>query len=148
MGVFAILFAISSPQIFSIKERINITTTLNTLLSDFRQQQLKSMSGSSESQGSIPDMHGVYIESNGYVLFTGSTFNQNSNFNRRVEISAPLEFQSIHLPFSQIVFASRSGEIVNYDANNNSFSIANTVTNQIYSVEFNSLGVITQVSAL
>lgn len=148
IGIFATLFAIASPNIFKIKDRADLSTTMTMFISDFKQQQLKAMSGSSDPTEILGNSYGLHIEANKYVLFKGSEYNPEQASNIYITVNPPLEFNPVLLPSSQIIFASGSGEVVLFNQNNNNVTLKNTITNEGRKVQFNRFGVITEVSSL
>lgn len=133
MGVIAILFSLSAPQLFRLRDRNSLQTTSTQLLSLIRQQQLKSMNS--------PNEYGIYFEQSKYTLFDGTTYSAIDPTNSETILDYPLQFTLIQFPSSQLVFASGSGEIVSFDPNNHSFILEETLNNDQTTVQFNSLGV-------
>lgn len=133
MGVIAMLFSLSVPQLFRLRDRNTLQTSTTKLISLMRQQQLQSMNS--------PFPHGVYFEQSKYTLFSGYSYLAGDTQNTVVSLDYPLEFTLIRFPSSQVVFASGSGEIASFDPNNSSVVLEDVLNNDRRSVQFNSLGV-------
>lgn len=107
MAIFAIIASFSvinlvKPQISSA---LNSTTT--TLISDLKEQQIKSMVGDSEGTASS-QRHGIRFETDRYILYRGN-YSPSESSNFTVNLDPSLRFSS--LPSGQeVTFAKRSGE--------------------------------------
>lgn len=137
MGIAILLFLLVSMNLLDAKTGTAITTTTDTLISDLKLQQTKAMIGDTEGRG-LPDAYGVYITGDKYVLFHGTTYvpSDPENFT----INADAVAFSTSFPNATIVFATKSGEIVNFSSGSNQVSIkdANTTTQKV--LELNKLG--------
>jgi len=137
MGVIAILFSLSVPQLFRLRDRNSLQTSLTTIVSLIRQQQLKAMNS--------PNLFGIHFSQSQYVLFKGETYSESDPTNTITTLDYPIQLSLVRFPSSQIVFASGSGEIVSFDPNNHSFIMEDTENHDLRLVEFNSLGVPTYI---
>lgn len=137
MGVIAMLFSLSVPQLFRLRDRNTLQTSMTKLVSLIRQQQLQAMNS--------PAPYGVYFEQSKYTLFTGYAYVVDDPKNTVTTLDYPLEFTLIRFPSSQVVFASGSGEIMSYDPNNSSLDLEDILNHDKRSVQFNSLGVPTRI---
>ncbi|MFH0772743.1 MAG: type II secretion system protein [bacterium] len=133
MGIIAILFSLSAPQLFRLRDRNTLQTSSTKLISLIRQQQINAMNS--------PKLYGVYFEQSKYTLFTGSTYSSIDPTNTINTLDYPLQFTSIQFPFSQIIFSTGSGEIVSFDSNNHSFILEDVLNHDQTTVQFNALGV-------
>lgn len=133
IGIIAILFSLSVPQLFRMRDHNTLQTSSTTLISLIRQQQLNAMNS--------PNQYGIHFEQSRYVLFTGLSYSSDDPFNSSNTLDYPLQFVDINLPSSELVFASGSGEIVSFDPNNHSFVLKDTLNNNQKTVQFNLLGV-------
>lgn len=133
MGVIAILFSLSVPQLFRLRDRNTLQTSATQLISLIRQQQLLAMNA--------PAPYGIYFEQSKYVLFTGTSYSSLDPKNTITVVDYPLQFTLIQFPSSQMIFASGSGEIVGYDSNNHSIVLEETIHHDKRTIQFNSLGI-------
>lgn len=139
MGVVSILFSIATTDLFHIHYRTNLANSVTACIADIRQQQLQAMTGSTNGEG-LGDNYGVYITAHQYTLFKG-VYSPSDPSNRTIVLEYPIEFTAVLLPASTILFASGSGTVVDYDENQDSFGLLNTVNGERKTVEFNVSGV-------
>jgi len=137
MGIIAILFALSVPQLFRLRDRNNLQSATTTIISLFRQQQFNAMNS--------PKLYGVHLEQTGYTRFTGSEYSNLNSTNTTVTLDHPIEIINIHIPSSTLIFASGSGDLVGYDAAQNYFMLGDTVNSEQHTIQFNTLGVPTVI---
>ena len=143
IGILAIVASFSFSYSLTSQRHATQDTTMDTLISDIKQQQLKAMLKDTEGRATS-DSYGVYFEQNRYTLFHGATFtSQPENF--VVDLTTAEQFSAINLPSSQIVFAPGSGEVSNFSAGQQTFILRNTQTNQQKTVTINQVGSITQI---
>jgi len=134
MGIIAILFSLSVPQLFRLQDRTTLRSATVTLISHMRQQQSNAMNSSS--------LYGIFFEQGRYILFTGSHYTSSApELNTVVSLDYPVAFSQILFPTSEVVFASGSGEIVDYDTINHSVALQDSINNQEKKIEFNAFGV-------
>ncbi len=133
MGIIAILFSLSVPQLFRLQNRNNLQNAQTKLLSLIRQQQLLAMNS--------PAAYGVYFFQSGYTQFSGVSYSESDIKNNITSLDYPTQFSQIDFPTSSIVFASGSGEIVGFDASHHSVTLIDVVHNESHKIEFNALGV-------
>lgn len=133
MGIIAILFSLSVPQLFRLQNRNTLQTSLTKLVSSIRQQQLNSMNS--------PNQYGIYFEPSKYTLFTGRTYSSSDPANTVAILDYPLQFTQVQFPSSLLIFASGSGEIISFNSANNALILEDTLNHDQRMVQFNSLGV-------
>ena len=133
MGIIVILFSLTVPQLFRLRDRNNLQTATTKLISLIRQQQLNAMNS--------PSFYGIYFNQSGYTQFTGSTYIGTEAANIISTLDYPLSFSLIDIPNSTLVFASGSGEVVGYDPSHNSIELEQTIYHEKHTILFNSLGV-------
>jgi len=144
LGVVATLFVVAQNTAFRPQQVANVSDTLDTLVSDISLQQNKSMSGNL-STGSSAVSYGVYFQSDRYILFRGSSYDQVATDNFTISLNPVFTFSAINLPSSQLVFATGSGVLSNYNQNQRSVSIRDSTNNVTKTLQFNSLGVVDSV---
>lgn len=133
MGIIAILFSLSVPQLFRLKDRNTLQSATTKLVSLIREQQASAMKSSA--------LFGIYFERNQYTLFTGPQYNASDITNTVIPLDYPVEFSKILFPSSEVLFASGSGEIVGFNATYHSIALKDMINDQEKEIEFNSLGV-------
>ena len=143
VGILGLLFSIAFISIFNVRIISTNATTTSVITSDLKNQQIKAMVGDTEGRGT-PDNYGIKILSNQYVMFHGTNYNSadTANFSVPVENGYTL---STTFPNTTVLFASESGEIVNFQSNQNTITLTNTSSNKTKTIHFNKYGTITQV---
>lgn len=122
----------------------SIDQTVQLLISDIKNQQFKMMSGNPNNL-SLNTPYGIHFDESQYTLFQNTTYSENNATNYRVLLGSDLRFSDINLPNSEILFASLSGEIQNYNQNQNTITLEN-INNLVQKViTINRNGVITTV---
>jgi len=143
ISVFAILVGIITLNLNTAKHNVDLQTTVETLLTDISQQQIKAMVGDTEGRTS-PDNYGINFDANKYTLFHGAySDTESSNFSVNL---ADVFQMSTTLPSSVLVFAKGSGEIVGFDSDSNSITVIDTANNQQKTILLNKYGVVTAVN--
>ena len=145
IGIGLILLSFSSFSIIRARNAVSSDTTIDSLMNDIKLQQLQSMSGYDLSSVQTNN-YGIYFETNRYTLFHTPTYQSNASTNFVINLDNGNTFSTINLPSSQIIFASSSGEITNYDLIKNSLIITNTNTNESKTLIFNRYGVLTSLN--
>lgn len=143
IAVISILLSISTFNLLNFQDHATLDTTIETFISDVKQQQLKAMSGSTEgNQTTAP--FGIFIENHRYTLFTGTTFNSSDPLNFTLSLNDTI---TITTTFSQnrFFFIKGSGEIQNFTQGSNTITFIHTPSNLQKTITINKYGVITSV---
>lgn len=143
MGMFAILASLGSITILNSQNRATSSSTIDSLITDIRQQQLKAMVGDRTVNNTATT--GVYFQPGSYTLFQAASYSPNDPGNFVVTLPSVLQFMTINLHGSAIVFAPVSGAIVGYSPTNNTVTLGNTSAGEQKVITFNKYGVITNV---
>jgi prepilin-type N-terminal cleavage/methylation domain-containing protein len=133
MGIVVILFALTVPQLFRLRDRNVLQSATTKMLSDFREQQLKAMN---ELQ-----VHGVHFTSEKYTQFVGDQFVESHDANIETILDYPLGFSLINIPNNTIYFASGSGEIIGFQEEHNSVMLEDLVHHEQHTIRFTMLGI-------
>lgn len=144
MGVVAMLFGYITINLSGTLRRTTIDTTYQTLISDIKSQQTKAMTGSID--GGLPGSHGIYFESNRYILFRGTTYSSTDPSNFPVNLEQNVEFGNITFPGSTIVFLPGSGEISGYINGNNTVTVVNIGGEEQKTITINRYGAVTSAN--
>jgi prepilin-type N-terminal cleavage/methylation domain-containing protein len=145
MGVFAVLVGISTISFFSTQKKASLNTTLDSFVTDLKEQQLKSMIGDTEGRG-VRDSYGIQFGTNSYTLFHGEVFNQADSANFTVNLGDGITIILNQFPNGQIRFASGSGEVVNFTQGSNAVTFRDTTGSEQRTVQVNRYGVITAIN--
>jgi prepilin-type N-terminal cleavage/methylation domain-containing protein len=126
MGIFAIMVGFASINLIHPQTQASLDTTLTSLVSDLKEQQIRAMTGDDKSA------YGVHITANNYTLFTGSSYSTGTEY-FTVSLNSGL---SISTP-SDIIFAQRSGETTQA-----TFTLTNSTSSESKTIIINTLGAI------
>lgn len=142
IGVISILLGIISISIFSISNSTSLSSTVQKLSGDIKEQQLKAMVGDTESR-STADTYGIHFDTSRYTLFHGSTYNAADSTNFDIDLP-PNQTFIISLPSNSVVFSQLSGEVTGFISGQDSITIQDEAGAQ-KTLHFNAYGTITQV---
>lgn len=131
-AILIVLFALVTINISPLPSNTLQVTNLDMLLSDIRSQQTWAMSNDSS--------YGVHFESGSYTLFKGSSYMEGTSTNTVINLDPGIIFSNITLPNSVIVFSPGSGDVTNYFAGQDSFTINSSVTNKSTVIKINKYG--------
>lgn len=143
IGIVAILLSVIGLNILGGRESAVLSSTLDTLVADVTSQQLKSMT--QKTVASQRSSYGVKFEATRYILFYGDSYSSNDPRNFVINLEENISFSPVNVPNEQIVFASSSGEILGFSPSQKSVTITNAINGQTKIIEFNRLGVISNV---
>lgn len=134
MAITGILMTFVYINILRPQASTALTSGVNVLITDLRSQQLKSMTGDNDGLTATPA--GVIFGTTSYTL---------TPQNQTISLPQNTRFSQVAYPTQQIVFATGSGEVVNYSAANNSVSLqwAGLATKRI---TINRYGVVSQIN--
>lgn len=144
LSVLTILTGLTSVNLLGFYAKNTLNTSIPILISDLKQQQLKAMVGDTDGDTSH-SAYGIYFQSDRYTLFQGPSYSDIDTANFDIVLNRDLQFSNIFLPDSQIVFASGSGEVANYDQNFDYVTLKNTSTDETKTVRINQYGTIINV---
>lgn len=148
LSVIAIIIFLTGFMTFSLtrtQQHTSTNTTLDTIVTDIKQQQLKAMVNDTQGSGII-NPQGIYFQANKYTLFDGNTYSASDPNNFIVNLDTNLQFVNITFPNSSIIFAKGSGEVSNYVSGQNTIQIKNTSSNETKTITINQYGAITSVN--
>jgi len=141
IAIFSILLGFSITNLPKTQRSISVLSSLNVLISDLRLQQLKAMTGDTQGSQTISS-YGVYLGTNQYTLFRGTSYSSADTTNIVVNLDTGLQ---IATPNATLVFLKGSGQISGFTPNgSNTFAIKNSQTGEIKTIMLNQYGVITQ----
>lgn len=127
MGIVAMLFGVVYTSTLKAQQSTSIESTVLALISDIKNQQTNAMNGYSIG-ASISSNYGVHFESDRYVLFKGDTYNANDSHNLVVKLPNNLTFTDINFPNSMLLFSKGSGEVSNFQLNQDTITLSPSLT--------------------
>lgn len=143
MSIISILIGIVTTNLLSNKQKASINTSTTLLVTDITQQQLKAMLGETEVAGITNK--GIYFEPTRYTLFKGDQYSATDSSNFVVTLDDSQQFADITFPNSTLLFASMSGEVINFATATSTIGFKNTVSNEQKTLQINRYGVITRI---
>ncbi|MFH0979377.1 MAG: prepilin-type N-terminal cleavage/methylation domain-containing protein [Candidatus Roizmanbacteria bacterium] len=151
IGIIAILSTFASFNIVRSRNVVSLDSTVSSLINDIKSQQIQAMSGFTQAGVQNP-YYGIYfdsnIEPNRYILFHTASYQLDDSANFPINLDQDNKFiLPINLPDNQIVFASSSGEIKDFDPNFNpdhsyNITLKNINSNEQKTIYFNKFGVV------
>lgn len=138
MGIMTLLMMIASFNFFPIQQKTSLSLTIQSLITDIKEQQLKAMSGQSTQ--------GIYFnpDQKNYIVFKGATYESSNTSNFNIPLGNQIIVSSIDFNGRQLLFAPVSGEISNF-ASGNKIVLQNTTSNEQRTVFFNKYGTVISV---
>ncbi len=143
LAVTVMLFGFTTVRLLNVQEKPQLSTVVDTLISDLKSQQLRAMTGDSGG-GSSNLSYGIIFSQSGYTLFRGSIFSPSDSYDFTVNVLSPITITTT-LPGGSIVFDKGGGEVVNYSSNGNTITVTNSANSEKKTITVNSLGNITGV---
>ncbi len=141
MAIFTILAALVVVNLTRPQLQASLDSALGTLLADIKAQQLKAMVGNSEGAGSA-QQYGLFFASSSYTLWHGTSYSSTSTNNFVVPLGGDIALANVTWPTSTLLFARRSGEVVNFVNGQNSL-IVQVPGGQQQTITVNRYGVLT-----
>jgi len=140
LTIFATLLGFATVSFLKTQQTSSLNSSVEKIISDIKSQQLKAMAGLSggDQNGSS---YGIYFTSTSYTLFKGSVFNPSDSTNLNINLDKNINITNINLPNNSLVFSQQSGEITNFDNNNNSITLKNISGNEQKTIILNRYGV-------
>jgi prepilin-type N-terminal cleavage/methylation domain-containing protein len=139
VGLFAFLAALSGFILINAQATPRFETSQNQLIATIRQAQTLAMGGDKANQSTAQNF-GVHFESNSYTLFKGTIYPEDDDYNLTTQLSG-VTLSTIDVPSGNIVFEKTSGEVVDWDENNNSVVLSDDEGNSV-TLTINALGVV------
>ena len=141
IGLLSAIFGFITVNLLNVKNRASLNASVTTVITDFKQQQLKAMIGDTEGRESS-DHYGIRFEHGKYIFFNGSSYVANpSNF----EVILSDSIQIANHP-KTVIFTKGSGEVMGYDPLQNTIVLHDATSSQQKTLEFNRYGAITVVN--
>lgn len=151
-GIIGIITGFSFTNVLTSKNATSFETSVTTFISDLKEQQNKAMIGDTDGTFTKPQAYGIRFGTSDYSLFQGQYYYLGGITNFKVNLGDQIQFSNIALPTQfpsnekVIVFATSSGEIVNFVNGQNSFKIKNINTGEQKTITINKYGTIISVN--
>lgn len=139
---FTIIFALVTVNLTGLIPNENLDQSVLSFISEVRKQQLKAMAGDAESTA-VTSEYGVFLGSDHYSLFKGSTYNPSDTNNIRVELPSNIRFSvSTAIPAQTILFQALNGEVALVATSSAEILLTDSILQQSKVVKINTLGVV------
>jgi prepilin-type N-terminal cleavage/methylation domain-containing protein len=148
LSVMAIIILLTGFITFNLtrtQQHTSTNTTIDALVTDIKQQQLKAMIQDTQGSG-VVDTYGIYFQPTKYTLFKGAAYLSSDPTNFAVDLDTNLQFMTITFPNASIIFAKGSGEVSNFATGQNTIQIKNTASNEIKTITINKYGAVTSIN--
>jgi type II secretory pathway pseudopilin PulG len=139
IGIFIVLTSIATVSLGKFERNASLSSEVNTIIPDVKEQQIKAMAGDGEGSGSISD-YGIHISSTSYTLFRG-TYVAGSSSNFVVSLPANIQL-STTFPSSELIFTKGSGEV----AGPNTITLTDMTNSATKTITINKYGAITSIN--
>ena len=144
ISLWAILFAVSVASLSTLIPKANLDSYEATFLTALKSQQSRAQNSYAETSATGGEF-GIFIESNRFTLFEGSSYNPAATNNVVEDVEAPVTISS-SFASNLIIFQHLSGAIENFNPANNSITLSDTTTGQQTVIRLNQYGVITEAN--
>lgn len=141
MALMAVLTTLASINFIRPQTKSSLDASIETVLADMRQQQLKAMGGDTDGTDQA-QAHGIRFTDTAYTVFHGVTYNGSDPTNVSIPMDTNITVATT-LPSGVVVFARQSGEVAGFVAGQNTVTIRNTASNEERVITINQLGVVT-----
>lgn len=132
MVIVLLLFSLSFINIGKPQESTNLATVSDTLVADIKTQQILAMSGGKGS-ATTAQPYGVYIQSNQYTLFAGSTYSSSDPNNFTETLPAGITIGTT-FPSSQLILDKGTGEVQSFTAGSNTITLTTAHNTRVITV--------------
>lgn len=141
MGIMTLLMMIASVNLLPVKQKVSLSTTVQSLITDIKEQQLKTMSGEADQ--------GIYFDPDqkNYFVFKGGAYDPLNTTNFKIPLGDQIIITSLDFTNRQMIFLPESGEISSFNPSFtlNKIILQNTFSGEQRTVSINKFGVITNV---
>lgn len=144
-GILLMLFGFITLNVINAQHHTSITTSVQTVASDIKSQQIKAMVGATEGR-STADVYGIHFGSTSYTLFHGLTYTPSDTANFVINLDQNLQFYNITFPNSNIIFNQGSGEINGFIPNQNTITVKDANGSTSKTITLNKFGAITSIN--
>ena len=141
VGIFMLLSGFVVLTLIQQQNKASVNALMETVVADISLQRTKAMNGYSLN-GQSGNKYGIYFLADKYILFTGDSYSATDTANYTVNLEGGLMFSDINLPNSSIVFNSISGEVSDFSATSNYFTLEDSTQTEAKTARINKYGVI------
>lgn len=142
IGILATLIGLATINLSGAQQKSSISATVNVIISDMKEQQVKAMIGDTEGRASTTP-YGVHVDASQYVLFSG-TYSAAEPSNFVVPLPDTIKFDVASRP--EIIFERVTGEVYQFSSGPDKIILKNTTNVDTKTIIFNRYGVIIDIN--
>lgn len=139
IGIFGMILAFPMVFWWGIGRSDALIGTTREVVGIINEAQTDTVSGKSPN-GTETSSYGIHFESNYYTYFTGASYNQSASSSVRTDLPPGVSFSQIDLPGNNVIFEQVTGEVLGFDASENTITIEDTNTGQTRTVTVSRFG--------
>lgn len=139
-SIIVVLVGLVTLNLFKFQHTSQLSSTVNSFIADYKEQQLKAMYGDTSGTGALSN-YGIFFGTTSYTEFQ-NTYGT-SNF--AVNLPNGIQF-STTFPSSQILFLKGSGMVSGFTSGKNTITLKDTVDGSQHIITVNQYGVVTSVN--
>lgn len=132
MGIIAILAGVSLPVFLNLSQRRD--------LAGYQRQAIANLAEARDRAQAENRPYGLYFQSDRFTLFQGDDY-QTADDQITTNLPSNISFSTIQLPNSLVIFEPLTGEVRDFDNNNNQVIISNDI-GESQTLTINQLGVV------
>ena len=132
IGILGILVGLSIASLRQPQATVSLSTTVDTLLNDLKNQQLQAMAGDTGTASS-QQPHGIYVQSGQYTLFSSSTYSAIDSNNFVITAGQGVTY-STTLPSTQVVFSKGTGDVNGFVNGSNTITVTYGSSSKIITI--------------
>ncbi|MBI2613774.1 MAG: type II secretion system protein [Candidatus Levybacteria bacterium] len=140
MSIIMTLLGFITINLIRSQQTASLTSTQDVLISDLRQQQLKSMIGDTEGRESY-DSYGIHFDSNRYITFHGTTYSPEDSGNSIINLDNNMQLNNSGF---DVIFSKLSGTISGVLT----IELQDNPSSKLQRIYLNIYGTVTQVESL
>lgn len=145
LAVFSILAGFVFINVSQSQHQTYVHTTVDTLVTDIRQQQIKTMAGDTQGTNTIVN-YGIHFQPGSYTLFHGSSYSSADSTNFTIMLNPNVQFVTDLFPGANLLFDKGTGELLNFVNGQNAITVKDTATQETKTITVNRYGVITTIN--
>lgn len=136
IGIMLTMLGIGTLTLVRAQNQNYLSSTLDTVIADLREQQIKAMVGATEGSGSAAS-YGIHVEGTSYTLFRSAYGTANYVVTLPPTVQITTTFAN-----AQVLFAQGSGET----GSSGTITLFNTANNEQKTITVNRYGIVTGIN--
>ncbi len=137
--ILTVLFSMGGVILNSFVNQDLLAVEVQKVESLISEARLRTVAGISQTESEGLN-YGIHFETDRYLLFSGTVFDDQDAHNQVFLLPDTIRIQQIDLPGDNLIFAKVSGEVLDFDPNQNSLILEQTKTATARKISINRLG--------